>query len=74
MDDCRLVISLDNFTIEVYEFNGATHVDICRCGIAGGKPGLTFKKGDTAPATGFLSQIAELLGVGPITITEKAEQ
>ena len=63
MDDCRLCKSLDTFTVEVYEFNGVAHIDICRCGIHGNKPGLTFKRGDQAPAVAFLKSMADLLGV-----------
>ena len=63
MDDCRLVRSLDTFTVGVYDFNGVAHVDISRCGIHGAKPGLTFKRGDQAPAVAFLKQMADLLGV-----------
>ena len=68
MTDFRITLSMDNFTVEVYDVNGVEQVDISRVGIKGGKPGLSFKKGDNAAAVGFLAQIAELLGVGPLTI------
>jgi len=64
----RLTKSLDNFTVEVYDLDGKEYVDICRVGIKGNKPSVTFLKGDNAAAVGFISQVAELLGVGPVTI------
>ena len=56
-------LSLDSFSVEVYKEHGADFVAISRYDSHGTKPGLLFKKGDSAPANIFLAQLAELLGV-----------
>jgi len=71
MTDIQYTKSIDSFTIEVYDLNGVDYVDVSHCRIGGQKPAMTFIKGDSAAAARFLTQLAELLGVGLITIAEK---
>jgi hypothetical protein len=54
--------SIDSFTIEITECDGVQQVDISRFGVAGAKPEISFIKGDSAAAAGFLSGLAELMG------------
>ena len=61
MNDCRMIRSLDNFSIEVYDLKGVTYVDIVRHGIRGEQNSIDFKKGEQEPAIAILKQIAGLL-------------
>jgi hypothetical protein len=54
--------SIDSFTIEITDYAGTEQVDISRFGVAGAKPEISFVKGDSAAAAGFLSGLAELMG------------
>ena len=54
--------SIDSFTIEITECDGVEQVDISRFGVAGAKPEISFRKGDSAGSAAFLSGLAELMG------------
>jgi len=73
MPDYRLTRSIDTFTVEVYNLNGAEYVDIIRTGLRGTRADATFLKGDSAGAAGFLSQLSKLFGTGLITIAPEGD-
>lgn len=68
MAEINITKSIDTFTIEVYQINGSDYVDIRRSNLSASKPDITFLKGESAGAAAFLAQLAELFGVGKITI------
>jgi hypothetical protein len=59
--------SIDTFTIEIANYAGRDYVEISRANLKGNPASLIFPVGDEPAACGFLSQVAELLGVKIVT-------
>jgi len=55
--------SIDTITIEIACYNGRDYVEISRANLRGMPEPVMFPVGDEPAAYGFLSQVAELLGV-----------
>lgn len=60
--------SLDTFQIEIKTINGRDYVEISRANLNGKTPMRLFPTGCEEPAFGFLSAVAELIGVQIVAV------